>query len=277
MNKWLVNGVPGESVSVVDRGLTYGDGLFETIAVRDGRGRFLDYHLERLTEGCARLAIPFPGRDVIETEACDLAADCRSGTLKILLTRGTGERGYAPPANPAPTRIVGLIPGPGHTPNAVRQGIVVKLCETRIGVNRRLAGMKTLGRLEQVLARAEWNDPEIGEGLMTTVDGEIICGTMTNVFRVRDGELFTPDLSRCGVRGIMRRVVMEQAQRIGVVCRESDMSPADFFDANEVFVTNSQIGIWPVIRFEGRGFDIGPVTRRLMTALADAGVSECAE
>jgi 4-amino-4-deoxychorismate lyase len=276
MPSWLINGEPGDSVPVQDRGLTYGDGLFETIAVREGVARFLNYHLERLAEGCRRLDIPMPAGGIIESEAADLVSGCDSGVLKILLTRGSGERGYAPPSNPSPLRAVGLIPGTGPAPAATNAGIVVRLCDTPITVNRRLAGLKTLGRLDQVLARAEWDDPGIGEGLMSTEQGEVICGTMTNLFFGRDGELFTPDLSRCGIRGVMRRVVMECSHELGIECGEIDLPTDQLCESSEIFVTNSQIGIRPVLRLQKHPFEIGPITRRLMSAVAAAGVGECA-
>jgi 4-amino-4-deoxychorismate lyase len=280
MTEWLINGVPGERISVRDRGLTYGDGLFETIAIRARRPRFLGYHLERLMDGGGRLSIPLPDAGIIEREVEAVAHNCDFGAVKIIVTRGIGQRGYAVPAEPKPTRIVGLIPGGSPSPTACRDGIVVRFCDTPISINRRFAGLKTLGRLDQVLARSEWTESAVAEGLMATEEGQLICGTMTNLFHVSGGRLVTPELSRCGIRGVMRRVVMEQARRLEIECREIDVFRDDLLGANEVFVTNSNIGIWPVVAIENQGledrpFEIGPVTRGLMEALAAIGVNEC--
>lgn len=273
--KWLINGVASDSISVMDRGLNYADGLFETIAVRGRSPRFLDYHLDRLTSSCRRLGIPLPSGVTVADEVCELAADCETGTVKILMTRGTGERGYAPPRQSVPNRIVGLLPDAGFSPEHQKNGIAVKLCDNVISINPGLAGMKTLGRLEQVLARAELSDTDFTEGLMSTVEGQVVCGTMSNLFAVTAGVLLTPDLSRCGVNGVMRRLVMEQAAALGIDCREADIDPEDLFAADELFLTNSLIGIWPVVRLESTEYEIGPVTRRSMGALAGAGVAEC--
>jgi 4-amino-4-deoxychorismate lyase len=275
MTEWLVNGRPDHSISVMDRGLTYGDGLFETIAVRDGRARFLEYHLQRLIASCDRLSISGQDDDTLRAEVTELASECRSGTIKIIVTRGAGERGYAPPVNPNSTRIIGLIPDEPSSRHSWQTGIEMKFCETRIGIDPDLAGMKTLGRLDQVLARAELTDSGCQEGLMCTEDGQVICGTMCNVFFVVGGHLLTPGLARCGISGVMRRLVMEQASRVGIECREVTVDVVELLEANEIFVTNSRIGIWPVVRVESTRYEIGPTTRRLMAALTDIGVAEC--
>lgn len=276
MTTWLINGEPGERIAADDRGLGYGDGLFETVAVRNGTPRFLDAHLDRLLHGAGRLGIAAPEREVLSREAGELSADCVWGTLKILLTRGSGPRGYAPPRPASPTRMLGLFAGTRPAGTAQSAGVAVRHCATPIGHAPATAGIKTLGRLEQVLARAEWQDPSIAEGLMSTIDGRVVCGTMTNLFLVRDGGLVLPDLAACGVRGIMRSVVIENAERLDCRWQEQTVTRAELAAAAEVFVTNSQIGIWPVIRIDDRPYPVGPVTRRLQAALAAAGVVECA-
>jgi len=276
MDKWLINGIRGDSISVMDRGLHYGDGLFETIAVRNGSLRFLDYHLDRLSDGCRRLSIQFPGKGKIGKEARGLASECQFGTVKILLTRGVGRRGYAPPGKQVPNRLIGLFDGGRPSQAPYETGVAIKLCETIISVNPTLAGLKTLGRLEQVLARSEWTEAGISDGLMSTRDGTVVCGTMTNLFLVTGGELRTPDLRQCGISGVMRRVIMEQARVLGIECSEREVSVEDLYAAKEIFLTNSLIGIWPVVRLETRDYAIGPCTRRLMAGLVKLGVEECA-
>jgi len=276
MTVWRINGEAGERIAVDDRGLAYGDGLFETVAVRGGAPRFLDAHLDRLLNGADRLGITAPARTVFESEALELSQHCAWGTLKILLTRGPGPRGYAPPAEAPPTRILGLFPGARPAGREQAVGVAVRHCSTPIGRYPAIAGLKTLGRLEQVLARAEWQDAAIAEGLMSTTDGTVVCGTMTNLFLVQDGGLIVPDLAVCGVRGIMRSVVMQSARRLDCRWQEQAVTRAVLDTAAEVFLTNSQIGIWPVNRIDDRSYAIGPVTRALQAALAAAGVDECA-
>ncbi len=276
MTAWRINGEPGERIAVDDRGLAYGDGLFETVAVRGGAPRFLDAHLDRLLNGAARLGIAAPARAVFAIEAREMSQHCAWGTLKILLTRGSGPRGYAPPESATPTRMLGLFPGVPPAGREQAAGVAVRHCATPIGQYPAIAGLKTLGRLEQVLARAEWQDPTIAEGLMSTTDGAVVCGTMTNLFLVQDGGLIVPDLAVCGVRGIMRSIVLQSARRLDCRWQEQAVTRAALDTAAEVFLTNSQIGIWPVNRIDNRPYPVGPVTRELQAALAAAGVGECA-
>ena len=276
MNNWLINGVADDRIEVIDRGFTYGDGLFETIAIRRGQMRFFDYHLDRLLDGAERLDIPAPGRELFNEEAIGLVSGCDYGTLKIILTRGSGQRGYAPPTPATPMRLIGLQPGVRPAQDKYTHGIVVRHCSTPIGRSPATAGLKTLGRLEQVLARAEWLDASITEGLMSTADGFVICGTMSNLFLVQGGVLIVPDLSTCGINGVMRRVVLDRAERIGLQWRVDDVPRTVLADADELFVTNSQIGLWPIRRIDDHDYPLGPVIRALMIELAAAGVSECA-
>lgn len=275
--QWMVNGEPAASVALDDRGLAYGDGLFETIAVRSGAARLLDYHFDRLRAGCRVLAIPLaPDEDRLRGEITRAAQGLERGLVKVIVTRGPGPRGYLPPAHPRPTRIVGSQPVAPAAPEPGSRGIIVRRCQTPISENRATAGLKTLGRLDHVLARAEWRDDSAHEGLMAASDGRVICGTMSNLFVAFGDTLITPALSSCGVAGVMRRLVIEVAAAHNIGCREGDIRWPDLPEASEMFMTNSQFGIWPVRRIERRDIASapGPLTRRLIAALAERGVIE---
>ncbi len=265
----LINGQPGELVSAFDRGLQYGDGLFETIAVRDSAPLLFEHHLRRLAEGCRRMRLPEPDPTLLTGEARTLCDDAPRAVLKIIVTRGPGRRGYriATDETPASTRIVMRLPAPPVATEDYRHGVALRLCETRLGANPALAGIKHLNRLEQVLARAEWDDPEIREGLMMDREGAVIEGTMSNLFIVSAGKLRTPALGDCGVAGILRAQVLETAAALGIAAAETRLLPGDVGAADEAFVCNSLIGVVPVRRFERTELAVGPVTRRLMAAL----------
>ncbi len=276
MEKWLVNGIPGDSISLTDRGLNYADGLFETIAIRDAQPRLIEKHLARLLQGCQRLQIPQPDTQLLRREITLLVDGDHYGTVKIMITRGSSQRGYRFPDAPVPSRIIGFSSGvPGG--RAMPDGVRLRLCKTMISGTPMLAGIKTLARIEQLMARAEWEDPEIAEGLMSDAHGQLVCGTMSNVFIVRQGNVLTPDLSTCGVKGVMRAEVIAQATSSGISVREQGLLPDDLFNADEIFITNALIGIWPVTRFEDHEFMIGPVTRQLMSGLSNMGIEECSK
>jgi 4-amino-4-deoxychorismate lyase len=264
----LVNGTkPADTsaaIAVDDRGFTYGDGVFETALLCEGRVRFLDDHLQRLGIGCERLGITAPARTLLEGDIATVCAGRREAVLKLIVTRGPGTRGYRPSSEAAATRVVTL-----HAPPQASAyvGIHVRWCDTRLGRNPQLAGIKHLNRLEQVLAQAEWNDPTIEEGLMLDTEGELVCATASNLFLVCDGELVTHDLRFCGVRGVIRAQVLKQASLTGVPARERPLWPHDLEGASEVFVTNAIRGLRPVVRLGDRAWRPGPVCDSLGRAL----------
>lgn len=247
-----------------DRGLLYGDGLFETLCVREGRIRLLERHLQRLESSCERLGIALPPIDALRAELLSAAQTQGDGILKLIVTRGAGGRGYRPAPAMQPTLRLTRHALPEY-PAAWRQdGIQVRWCETRLGRNPALAGMKHLNRLEQVLARREWDDPAIVEGLMRDSEGNVVEGTMSNLFCVIAGELLTPRLDACGVAGVMRAWLLDTAAARGIQVRETDLSPAAVEAADELLVCNSVVGIWPVAGLANTRFPVGPVTRQLI-------------
>ena len=263
----MINGEAADCISSMDRGLLYGDGVFETLVVEQGVPRFWQRHMTRLRAGCRRLGIAGVDTGTLYEEAGVLLAGHERCVLKIVITRGMGGRGYATGGCGQPTRILQRHAAPGYPDTYRHEGVRVRLCQSRLSHNPRLAGIKHLNRLEQVLARSEWDDPDIQEGLVCDVDGRLVEGTMSNVFLLAKGTLLTPELSRCGVAGIMRSVVMELAGQQGLPVQSMAISADGLAQADEVFLTNSLIGIWPVRRIDARAYPVGPVTRQLQVAL----------
>jgi 4-amino-4-deoxychorismate lyase len=237
------------------------------VAVRDGSCEFWGRHLERLLSGCERLRITPPDPDRLAAETRQIIQGARRAVLKILITRGSGGRGYRVPESARPTRILRLMEWPDHPAAYAEQGVRVRLCAQRLGGNSALAGLKHLNRLEQVLARMEWDDTETAEGLLMDHAGQIIEGTFTNVFMVGNGALLTPRLDQCGVAGVLRGLVMELAAAEQITCEETELTPEALYGAEEIFLTNSLIGIWPVREFELWEKSVGPVTRTLQAAV----------
>jgi 4-amino-4-deoxychorismate lyase len=263
---WLVNGRE-TGVEPADRGLAYGDGLFETMASVDGHIRWLDYHLERLERGCRRLSIDLPDLGLVRAEIEANVPRAGRAIVKLIVTRGPGERGYRPPEAPKPTRILGFLPWPETPSSHYARGIRVRVCELRLGVSPALAGLKHLCRLEQVLAQIELRGQDVEQGLLLDMTERVVGGSSSNVFAVRGDDLSTPAVTRNGIAGVMRRVVLEAAPLVGLVPRETDLTLRNLNDADEIFVTNALIGIWPVARLDERAFARGPATVRLMRHL----------
>lgn len=265
----LVDGRALPDVPAGDRGLAYGDGLFETIRFVSGAAPLWALHMRRLRRGCARLHLALPDIDRLWRETRRLATG-DDAVIKLVLTRGDG-RGYGFDAAAPARRILSRHPVP-TTDDAVHvNGVRVRWCRLRLSEQPALAGVKHLNRLENVLARSEWRDPRIHEGLLCSASGRVISATSSNLFIVREGRLLTPKLDRCGVEGVARDWIMRQAPRLSPVV-ETDLDCDVVLGADEVFISNAVRGIVPVTRLATQRFAIGPVTRRLGYTLAALGI-----
>jgi 4-amino-4-deoxychorismate lyase len=260
----LVDGQPAAGISLLDRGLHYGDGLFETIACRNAQASFLDLHLQRLAEGCARLGVRYEDFPGLAAKIRELAATQPRSIIKLILTRGNATaRGYGARGDERARTVLLQYPWPQEDPAAWEHGVAARTAVGRWGENPLLAGLKHLNRLEQVLVRAEWTDPLIREALVFSSCGWLVSGTMSNVFLVTDGRIMTPAITHAGIRGVMRRVVIGAAQRGGLDVTETALQAAALAAAEEIFLTNARIGIWPVRTLDGRERAVGPLTRQL--------------
>jgi len=207
--------------------------------------------MERLQKGCERLGIDVPkhfGSELMK-EVWRLCERDTEGVIKIIVTAGSGGRGYAAPQVTDSQRIVMLFPLPEY-PTDRAEGVNVITCNYRLPLNSQLAGMKHLNRLDQVLARAEWQDPDIAEGIVCDSNDKVVEGTMSNLFAVKEGVLLTPSLERSGVKGIMRDFILQSADAMGLESREVSFTVAEFKQADELFLTNSVIGLWPIKQWD---------------------------
>src|SRR5574340_17078 len=216
----LVNGVPGNTISIRDRGLLYGDGVFRTLRATQGKALHWPLHFLKLQHDCAALGISCPDEALLRAELDRVLAQHPDGVVKLIVTRGEGARGYAPSAAATPTRIWDFSPLPDYPAEWPTQGIKAHVCSLWLAAQPRLAGVKHLNRLENVLAAAELNaaqrhDSQLAEGLLLDAEGHLIEGTRSNLFLVSQGELVTPDLSRCGTAGMQRGRVMAWALQHG--------------------------------------------------------------
>lgn len=264
MTTTLVNGIPAASVDLSDRGFQYGDGVFTTLSVQHGNPLFLDRHLNRLERDCLQVGIPPPDRASLKDDLHSLITGQQEAIIKIIITRGAGGRGYRFPEKMSPTRIVSLYPPAIYPPQYTSEGIDVCYCRLRLGINPVLAGLKHMNRLEQIMARSELsNAPDMIEGLLLDYEGNLVEGTMSNLFLVSGARILTPLLDRCGVSGVMRSIIMTGAAELNLSVQETRLTPEDITGASEVFLTNSIIGIWPVRSIERRYIGVGPVTLEL--------------
>ncbi|HXS03461.1 MAG TPA: aminodeoxychorismate lyase [Rhodanobacter sp.] len=265
----LVNGVATGQLSALDRGFGYGDGLFESVRLVDGRAPLWSRHMQRLAEGCSRLRIPPPDPLQLWSEVQRVGADIAQAVVRITVTRGIGERGYAMPASPQPSRVVAAFVAPTPGADVCTHGLHMRVCELRLAEQPLLAGIKHLNRLEQVLARAEWSDPAVAEGLLRDSHDRVISATMANLFAVIDGVLLTPALDRCGVAGVARAEVLA----IRPAARVTELSLPALSTASEIFLSSSVRGILPVKSLDQWNYVPGAVTRQLQQHWRNLGFS----
>lgn len=262
----LVDGRPAEAVSARDRGLAYGDGVFRTLRVEAGEPVWWADHYAKLAADAAALALGCPEAALLHDEVRRAASD-GAGVVKILLTRGVGARGYATPPGASPTRVVMGAPLPAHAAPDAPVEVQARWCSLRLARQPRLAGVKHLNRLEQVLARAEWDDPAIFEGLLCDDGGAVIGGVMSNLFVARGDVLSTPDLSDCGVAGVARARLLRAAARAGLRVDVGRLTPQAILDADEVMLCNSLTGVRRVAVLDGRVWSPAGWTSRLTRLL----------
>ena len=265
-----VDGKETNLVPAEDRGLAFGDGLFETMGFHGDRVPLLERPLQRLHDGARRLRIaldPEQTRDEILRFLAGAGSD--DGVIKLIVTRGDGGRGYRAEQGIAARRILLQRPRGAHPDAWWSEGVTIRHCETRLGSNRALAGMKHLNRLEQVMARMEWDDPQIAEGLMSDQKGRIVEGISTNLFLVSGGRLLTPAIEHCGVAGVMRAHILQVvAPQLALHSEEIQCERALLAAAQEVFLCNAVVGVWPVRQLGTTRWPLGPVTRKVQAHVA---------
>jgi len=273
-----INGVVDKQVSPLDRGFTYGDGVFETCCMVNAKIPLWRFHRERLIDSCDALLIPIQ-INIVEQYLQQLIEQVQSTELtnavvKIIVTRGEGGRGYRLPDVINPTICIGVFPAAVYPEDYNNRGVTVRVCNQQLGSNTSLAGLKHLNRLEHILARAEWRDENIAEGLLLDTNGNLIEATVSNIFIVKDGSLLTPDLTQSGVAGVMRRFIMESvASQLNVEPVIKKLTLDDLYSADEVFLCNSVFGVWPVVQVVGEPackFPVGKITSQLQQLLIKA-------
>jgi 4-amino-4-deoxychorismate lyase len=240
----LVDGRRSSTISALDRGLAYGDGVFRTMLATAGRIAFWPRHYRKLARDCAVLGIECPKADILGADLSKILRFDPDCVAKIIVTRGRGGRGYAVPDLSEPTRVVASFPLPAPRMGCEERGVRVRWCQTRLATQSSLAGVKHLNRLENVLARREWCDADIAEGLMLDQSGHVIAGTFTNVFIIEGSALVTPSLDGCGVAGVQRERLMAGAGAIGMSCTEERLSPERTLESDQVLLVNSVVGLW---------------------------------
>ncbi|MFT5593621.1 MAG: 4-amino-4-deoxychorismate lyase [Oceanicoccus sp.] len=258
------------------RAAQFADGLFETMVVKKGQIQALNYHAQRLGSGCARLDIKLPDNNLTELfiayahKFVELSG-LESGVLKVIVSRGNSERGYGYDDVITPKVTAFFNPLPQYNENSYEHGVSVKCLATECSIQKQMAGLKHLNRLENVLAKKELGS-EAFEGLMFNHLGYVIEGTSSNIFFEKNNQLFTPKLNVSGVAGVMRSCIINHAESQNIIIKVDDIAREQLDQFEQGFICNSVMGIMPIAQLDGRSFKIGPQTKAMQEACKDGVV-----
>lgn len=266
----LINGKKSTLISVLDRGLCYGDGFFETFFCFQGLLQNWDYHWVRMKKTADKLKIVLPGESVFLSDFAQLKAYneqiSTNNVIKVIVTRGVGGRGYSPTYCKSTSRIIFSSDMPNYQ-TLRTQGMEVAILNSTLTAEGQLAGLKHLNRLSQVLAKMELDEKGGDEGVVCNEQGYVREGVSSNVFIVRNNVLITPPLNDCGVKGVLRNKIIDLAP---VLCNldvlEQDFFVSDLLAADEIFFTNSLLGVCPVKKISNHFYSTGKITQTLMNA-----------
>jgi len=269
---YLINGSFDQTISPFDRGFAYGDGVFRTLVMRDGLPENWPQHYQKLVADCAAINIVCPSAELLMSDLQQLflpdgLPEDQLVVAKIVVTRGEGNRGYTPPPITAPMRVVTKSPMPQYPDERFVKGVHLHVCEIRLALQTKLAGVKHLNRLENVLARMEWNNPSIADGLMLDSEGNVIECTAANIFARFGDTLMTPSLHQCGVAGITRQHIIDIAHTIPLKITIETFDLKKLFAADEVIICNSLYGAWQVKTIQEKTWPKGKLAANIREAL----------
>ena len=251
----IVNGVVTDLINIQDRGLQYGDGLFETIAINKGSPVFLELHIERLISGLSRLQFPVIDIENLKRSIVEYSKAFQQAILKLIVTRGPSDRGYAPPVKPTVSTIISITEhkfAESYSDYLVER---LAICETLLSENQQLSGIKHLNRLEQVLASHECYINHYSDCVLLNPNGLIIESVSSNIFIWKNQKLFTPNLDLSGIKGVTREKIIELAKEMSIPIEIGPMTINALKTAEAIFLTNSVKPIQPVARFQSVQLD----------------------
>lgn len=265
----LVNGKSANSLSLQDRGIAYGDGVFRTLLVIRGVPQHWAQHYQKLSQDCAAINIRCPETSTLLGDIQALF-DQADGVAKIIITRGESARGYGYSSDIQANRIVIKSALTQYPATNITQGVKLHLCQLRLSHQPKLAGIKHLNRLENVLARSEWDDASVADGLLLDANEYVIECTMSNVFAKVGNQLIAPLLDQCGVAGVTRQRVIDNASHLGLTVSEERLSLAQLMQADEILICNSLFGVWQVTEFNNQHWEKQSTAGQLNALLEQA-------
>ncbi|WP_300175275.1 aminodeoxychorismate lyase [uncultured Aliivibrio sp.] len=244
---YWVNGVESETLPINDRSSQYGDGFFTTMKVDNGKIQLWSLHLERLISSAYCLGIRAPNWQHLENQVYAIAKKVVHGGIKILVSRGTGGRGYSPEGCENTQVIVSDFDYPAHYEQWQEKGIELGVSTIKLGLSSpALAGMKHLNRLEQILIKKDISKTSYFDAVVLDLNNKVIETSIGNIFWIKGGRIFTPKLSFSGVEGVMKKHILQLAKEFQLELEEVSVELSELENADEVFITNALFEVVPV-------------------------------
>jgi len=239
------------SIPLTDRGLNYGDGFFTTAKVINEKVEHWHFHKLRLIECQIRLGFPEINFEDLEATISKLCLSQKLSVLKVMITRGSGGRGYAQPQEQNPLIIISLLPYPSHYDGLKFEGLALEVSNVKLGLQPLLAGMKTLNRLEQVLIKQELSTKSWPEVIVLDLNNNVIETSIANLLYYSRGQWFTPKLDQAGIKGVFREYLMSK-----IKLNETRISLDELKNAQAVYCCNSLMGLVPIKSIQNTYFDL---------------------
>jgi 4-amino-4-deoxychorismate lyase len=258
-----INGIQQQHIPADDRSFQYGDGCFTTIQTRFGALSYWELHVERMQACLDTLGITAPDWHEVYAQLLNAALPDAMGGLKLLISRGSGGRGYASPEQVTPLIMINRFAYPAHYPLWQSQGLKIGVSRIALGHNPLLAGHKHNNRLEQVLVKDDLRAQGVDDGVVLDINQNIVETSSANIFWRNGESLYTPILDKAGVAGIIRRLIIQDVEALGYQVVIGEFTLEQLKGAEEVFISNALLGIAPVIQVSDRQFTIGELTQKL--------------
>ncbi|WP_017348077.1 aminodeoxychorismate lyase [Pantoea sp. A4] len=241
-----INGLPADTINASDRAIQFGDGCFTTAAITGGKIQLLEAHLQRLKQGCLCLKLAEPDWMQLESEMRQAARGQQKAVLKVILTAGSGGRGYSRQGCGPTTRIISVAAWPQHYQQLAVDGVQLSISPIPLARSPLFAGIKHLNRLEQVLIRSHLDEESADDTLVLDTEGQVVECCAANLFWREGQQIFTPDVEQAGVNGVMRRFIMAQLASAGDVCHIVRCGPERLLMADEIVICNALMPVLPV-------------------------------
>jgi 4-amino-4-deoxychorismate lyase len=263
--QFLINGSASKKISPYDRALQFGDGIFRTFVVKNKKPWHWAHHYKKIVVDCRAMKIKPPSEKILLSDIDRLFKTKQKSVGKFMITRGESERGYGFKSSITPNRFLIKTKMPSYPKAHFQSGVSLYICKLKLHPSF-LSGIKHLNRIENVMARSEWQDSRYADGILLNDQGHVIECVSSNLFMRKGHTIYTHPLKNIGVKGVTRDLILKILPQLGFKVKEIRFDLNKLLAADEVFITNSLFGVWQVKKIKNRSWQ----HQKLATILRDS-------